>query len=196
MTTPLPQPPFPIAAAAQVPAPGLGLPTSFQFSPDDRYLTYLFGEGEPPIQQLYALEVASGAISVQVAPPGGGVNEASLSPEEELRRQRARSLAIGLTHYSRAEQSERVLIPLQGDLYIQSGPHLPLTKIVDNAGQPPAVTPALSPDGAWVAYVQDAEVYIVAADGGAPRQITTGARGTGKTNGLAEYIAQEELARG
>ena len=31
--------------------------------------------------------------------------------------------------------------------------------------------------------------------GGEPQQITSGARGTGKTNGLAEYIAQEELAR-
>ena len=196
MTKPTPSLPFPIEAIAVVPAPGMALPNIFQFSQDDRQLTYLFGEGEQPIQQLYALDCASGAISVQVAPPGGGVQEENLSPEEELRRQRQRSLAIGLTHYSRAEQGERILIPLQGDVYVQDGAHLPLRKILDNASQLPAITPALSPDGNYVAYVQDGEVYVMEAEGGGPRQISEGARGTGKTNGLAEYIAQEELARG
>ena len=63
------------------------------------------------------------------------------------------------------------------------------------AGEHPALDPQLSPDGAWIAYVRDAELYVVAAEGGAPRQITDGARGTGKTHGLAEYIAQEEMGR-
>ncbi|MCZ7670493.1 MAG: DPP IV N-terminal domain-containing protein [Chloroflexi bacterium] len=43
--------------------------------------------------------------------------------------------------------------------------------------------------------MQDAEIYVIPGDGGEPRQITSGARGTGKTNGLAEYIAQEEMGR-
>ncbi len=195
MVKPTPVLPFPIEATAVVPAPGLALPNSFQFSQDDRQLTYLFGEGEQAIQQLYALDIASGAISIQVAPPDGGVNEANLSPEEELRRQRQRSLAVGLTSYSRAEQGERILVPLQGDIYVQDGPHLPLRKLVDNAGKPPAITPTLSPDGNMVAYVQDGEVYEIDAEGGSPWQVTRGAREAGKTNGLAEYIAQEELGR-
>ncbi len=123
------------------------------------------------------------------------MQEDHLSPEEELRRQRARSLAIGLTEYSRAERSDRLLIPLSGDIYVQDGPGEPLRKILDTAGKAPALTPAFSPDSEWVSYVQDAEVYIIPAAGGTPQQITQGARGTGKTNGLAEYIAQEELAR-
>ncbi|HEU5198512.1 MAG TPA: S9 family peptidase, partial [Ktedonobacterales bacterium] len=112
-----------------------------------------------------------------------------------LRRQRARSLAIGLTEYSRAERSDRLLIPVTGDLYVQDRPGEPLRQILDNAGKAPALTPAFSPDGEWVAYVQDAEVYVISSSGGVSRQVTRGARGTGKTNGLAEYIAQEELAR-
>jgi dipeptidyl-peptidase-4 len=46
-----------------------------------------------------------------------------------------------------------------------------------------------------VAYVRDGEVYAVPATGGEPHQITRGARRAGKTHGLAEYIAQEELDR-
>ena len=54
-----------------------------------------------------------------------------------------------------------------------------------------------SPDGASVAFVQDSEVYVVPANGSSPpRQVTFGARGSGKTNGLADFIAQEEMARG
>jgi dipeptidyl-peptidase-4 len=43
--------------------------------------------------------------------------------------------------------------------------------------------------------VQDAEVHVAECFGGAPRQVTSGARGTGRTNGLAEYVAQEEMHR-
>src|SRR5579883_1569222 len=189
-------PSFPIEAVAASPAPGQALPTAFTFSQDDSQLAYLFGYGERPIQQLYALDVATGVTSVLAAPPGGGTEEEKLSPEEELRRQRQRSLAIGLTEYSRAKNSDRLLIPLQGSIFVQDGAGEPLRQLVDNTGKAPALTPTLSPDGEWVAYVQDAEVYVVSAGGGTPRQITYGARGTGKTHGLAEYIAQEEMARG
>ncbi|HEY7350566.1 MAG TPA: DPP IV N-terminal domain-containing protein [Ktedonobacterales bacterium] len=219
---------FPIEAIAVVPAPGLKVPNHFSFSQDDRQATYFLAAGEQAIQQLYALDTATGESSVLVAPPGGGVKEDRLSPEEELRRQRERNLATGLTHYSRAKRAERLLIPVGGDIYVRDGPEdagagaratngsedLSLDEaqprqapaaegalrlVVESAGKPPALTPALSPDGEWVAYVQDAEVYVASAGApalaGAPRQITQGARGTGKTNGLAEFIAQEEMAR-
>ena len=186
---------FPIEEVAATPLPGKVIPTSFTFSQDGTSVFYLFGAGKQPVQQLYALDTVTGATSVLVAPPGGGVQEEHLSPEEELRRQRARSLAIGLTEYSRAEHSDRLLIPVSGDLYVQDGTGEPLRQILDNAGKAPALTPAFSPDGEWVAYVQDGEISIIPSAGGAPRQVTHGARGTGKTNGLAEYIAQEELAR-
>ncbi len=188
-------PRFPIEAIAATPAPGLKAPHDFSFSQDDRQVTYLLAEGDQAIQQLYALDTATGASAVLVAPPGGGVNEEKLSPEEELRRQRARMLATGITQYSRAKHAERLLVPLSGNIYVKD-PEGDLRLLVDNAGKEPAITPALSPDGAWVAYVQDAEIYVVSASAeGAPRQITRGARGAGKTNGLAEFIAQEEMAR-
>jgi dipeptidyl-peptidase-4 len=211
---------FPIEEIAVTPGPGLRVPNSFSFSQDDRQVTYLLAAGENAAQQLYALDTTTGQSSVLVAPPGGGVKEEHLTPEEELRRQRERNLATGLTHYSRAKHAERLLIPVRGDIYVKDGPEGALRLLVENAGKPPALSPALSPDGEWIAYVQDAEVYVVPAAGGAgarevravgenaeaqprngsaaagaPRQITQGARGTGKTHGLAEFIAQEELAR-
>jgi dipeptidyl-peptidase-4 len=171
------------------------LPNSFAFSANDKRLTYLLGSGTPPAQHLHALEVATGATSVLVAPPGGGTREDTLSPEEELRRQRARMLAIGLTHYSLAARGERILVPLQGCVYVQDGPGAPLRQIVNAARDGAAETPALSPDGRSVAYVHDAEVYVIAAVGGKPRQLTRGAHQAGVTHGLAEFVVQEEFAR-
>ena len=60
----------------------------------------------------------------------------------------------------------------------------------------PILDPQLSPDGECIGYVHDAELYVADVQGGGgPRQLTTGARGTGKTHGLAEFIAQEEMGR-
>ena len=123
---PRPSPTFAIEAIAAVPAPGMAMPNAFSFSQDDTQVTYLLGTPEQPAQQLYALDTATGTQSLLVAPPGGGLREESLSPAEELRRQRERSLATGLTRYSRAERAERLLIPVGGDLYVLDAPGAPL----------------------------------------------------------------------
>jgi dipeptidyl-peptidase 4 len=99
-----------------------------------------------------------------------------------------------VTQYAWAKAAPRVLVPLLGDLWVQDGPDAVPRKILE-AGDAPALDPLLSPDGEHLAWVQDAELYAMDVDGGTPRQLTSGARGTGKTHGLAEYIAQEEMGR-
>lgn len=186
---------IPIEATAVFPPPGMAIPNTISFSADGSLIYYLSSTTDNPIQQLYAFDIQTGQQRVIVAPPNGGTTEDKLSPEEELRRQRERMLAIGITHYYRAKDSDRLLIPILGDIFVQDGPAAPLRKVVDNAGKSPALNPTFSCDAEWIAYVQDEEIYVVSAAGGEPRQVTTGARGTGKTNGLAEYIAQEEMHR-
>ncbi|MEQ8674371.1 MAG: DPP IV N-terminal domain-containing protein [Aggregatilineales bacterium] len=191
------QPPFPLEATAVSPPPGYAIPNTITFSNDDTTITYLFATPDAPIQQLYAFDVNTGKRTISASPPGGGVQEDKLTPEEELRRQRERMLAVGITHYQRVSGSDRILVPLNGSIYVQDSPTESLRLVVDTSGQAPALTPRLTEDGQWIAYVQDAELYVISADGnGTPRQLTAGARGTGKTNGLADYIAQEELGRG
>lgn len=184
-------PNVPIEALAVFPPPGLAVPHSFQFSHDDSHLYYL-AASESGNQQLYVLNIATGERQIAVTPPGGGTQEANLTLEEELRRQRARMLEVGITHFQRAADYDRLLIPLSGDIYVQDGLGAPLRKVTNGAG---AITPTFSPDGNQVAFVSDSELYVVAAESGDARQLTFDARDTGKTNGLAEYIAQEELSR-
>ncbi|KAG0502471.1 hypothetical protein HPP92_002543 [Vanilla planifolia] len=48
---------------------------------------------------------------------------------------------------------------------------------------------------AWFAYVRDDELFVLDLRGGEPRKLTYCAKENGKTHGLAEYIAQEEMDR-
>ncbi len=185
--------PLTIEDIATYPLPGTAVPGNLQFSPDDRLITYLFsGEGSLA-RQLYALDPKTGETRQLVTPPGGGDSEENLTLEEKLRRERMRQRETGITQYAWGKDG-RILIPLLGGIYVQNGPGAELTQIVAK-GDHPALDARFSPDGKWIAYVQNAEIYIVGSEGGQPRQISSGARGTGKTNGLAEYIAQEEMGR-
>ncbi|MGC9394432.1 MAG: S9 family peptidase [Anaerolineae bacterium] len=193
-----------IEDVATYPLPGMAIPNTFAFSPDDKRLTYLHSAEGTLTQQLYACDPETGESWQLVTPPGAGDQEQTLSLEEKLRRERARSLAVGVTRYALAKQGFRVLVPLKGGIYVQdddgaddaadSAGEAPLHCLVSADGAP-ALDPQFSPDGNAIAYVKDAELYVVSVEGGDPVQVTEGARGTGRTHGLAEYIAQEEMGR-
>lgn len=179
---------------ATYPLPGTAAPTQLAFSPDGAHLTYLFsGEGSL-VQSLYACPTGGGAAEVCVTPPGAGDTEEGLSLEEKLRRERLRERGLGVTRYAWAAERARLCVPISGAVYVQDGVTGALMEVVPR-GEEPALDPRLSPSGEHLAYVQDAELYVVPALGGAAVQVTSGARGTGKTNGLADYIAEEEMHR-
>ncbi len=187
--------PIPIEQVAKYPLPGTAVPGSIAFSPDGRWLTYLDSPDRSLTRQLYVQPVdGRSEPRVMFAPPEGGATEQNLSPEEKLQRERRRERALGVTRYAWARKGERILVPLRGDLWVQDGPDGTPRKVVDTEGRP-ALDPLMSRDGKHVAWVQDAELYTAPADGGPAVQLTQGARGTGRTHGLAEYIAQEEMGR-
>ncbi|MDI1430902.1 S9 family peptidase [Polyangium sorediatum] len=183
-----------VEEVARHPLPGMAIPDQIAFSPDDRLITYLKSPERSLVRQLFVFDPATGSESLFVSPPDGGTTEENVSLAEALRRERQRQREIGVTTYAWATRASRVLVPIKGDLYVQDGPSASLRKLVASGGAP-ILDPKLSPDGAAVAFVQEAELYVIDATGGAPRQLTSGARGTGKTHGLAEYVAQEEMAR-
>ncbi len=190
----LPHGQIPIEEVARYPQPGTVAPGALSFSPDGKLVTFLFSGEGTLTRQLYAFDPDSGKRRELVQPPGGGVTEENLSHEEKLRRERMRERGLGITRYAWAKDATTMLLPIRGDIYVQDAPDAELRLVVD-AGDEPALDPRMTRDGSMIAYVQDNEVHVVSASGGTPRQITHNARGTGKTHGLAEYIAQEEMGR-
>ena len=182
----------PIEEIAKFPPPGMSTPVSFSFSPDDSLLTYLYGPDQSPVRQLFALDTATGdsrVIQASVEPKA-----VALSLEEQLLRQRQRQLGEGIVRYSRADKRDIILIPAQSGIYAKDSIDSPARLLVSSEAGP-IIDPQLSPDGSVVAFVRDAELHVASVDGGEILQITQGARGTGKTHGLAEYIAQEEMGQ-
>ena len=181
---------IPIEEIAKFPPPGMSTPVSFSFSPNDTLLTYLYGPDQSPIRQLYALDTETGESHVIQASVDPDAVELSL--EEQLLRQRQRQLGQGIVRYSWAGKRDRILIPAQSGVYVKDGANSPARLLVSSeSGQ--VIDPQLSPDGSTVALVRDAELFLASVDNGEIRQVTHGARSTGKTHGLAEYIAQEEM---
>ncbi|KAL3671881.1 hypothetical protein V7S43_002549 [Phytophthora oleae] len=192
---------------AKMPAPGLSAPANVSFSPDGRIVAFLHAPGAQNglSRQLYALDVTSRRVSLLAAPPNQGNTEGNLSLEEKLRRERQRQMGVGITSYAwnPSPHSQRLLYPLQGDLYIQEQPGAELKLLFDKTSTGAAggaIDPQFSPDGRWVAFVQDKEIYVIPSnviEGGQEAvQVTQGTRGVdGKSNGLACFLTQEELSR-
>ena len=154
---------LPLEAVVTYPLPGMAIPGALAWSPNDRLITYLYSADRGLTRQLYAFDPSSGERRLLLAPADGGATEENISLEEQLRRERLRQRELGVTQYAWARRANRILVPLRGDIYVQDGLDAPLRKIVDSNGVP-ALNPQLSPDGASVAYVQDAELYVVSAD--------------------------------
>ena len=180
---------------ARMPRPGWSIPGMLAFSPDDRLITYLHSPEGGLVRQLYAYNIETRERSLLVSPPGEAASEENLSLEEKLRRERARQLELGVTAYAWAPEGTRLLVPFPDGLYVQDGLNEPLRKVVEAASGGIVIDPRFSPDGEWIAYVQDSELWVVPAQGGEPRPLTSGAPESGRTHGLAEYVAQEEMDR-
>ena len=181
-----------IADVVRQPRPGTLVPGGLAFTPDGTAVTYLFSEEGNLVRSLWRYEIATGERRVLAGPPPASTSEGQLSREEELRRERARLRELGVTSYqwSKSADTPVLLVPGGGKLYAATGDG-PLRELPGIEG---AIDPRLSNDGRMVAYVREGELFVAEIAGGAPRQLTSGAE-DGLTNGLAEFIAQEELDR-
>ncbi|MGB1699655.1 MAG: DPP IV N-terminal domain-containing protein, partial [Nannocystaceae bacterium] len=179
---------------ATYPLPGMSFPQRIKFTRDGDSITFLDSKDGSLRRELFSLNLKTGERALVLNAGDAGITEENLSLEEKLRRERARERGLGITTYQWSREGDTLLVPLAGALQVQHGLQGSLKTVVEKSASPPLAS-RLSRDGAYVAYVQDDELYVADVDTGTSTQVTSGARGTGKTNGLAEYIAQEEMGR-
>lgn len=178
---------------AAYPRPGMAYPEKLAFSPDDHWITYLYSPNHSLERQLYVYNLSTFKHQILFS-VDSAEGEALLSAEEKLQRERTRTRATGVTDYAWLSKTSRIFISISGSMYV-------IDKIGDKPRlllrreQNPMLDPQCAPDGRTIAYVRNAEIYLIDVDKGQPRQLTFGAQETGITHGLAEYIAQEEMGR-
>ena len=182
---------------ARYPLPGANAPTAIAFSPSGRYLSFLWSPEHSLRRDLFVLDLETGERRMPFDDGGAGVTEENLTLEERLRRERARDLGQGVTSATWAKEgADRLLVPRPDGLHVLEAPAFADRLAVPRReGAAPMLDPQLSPDGTRVAFVQDDEVALADLVTGEVREVTSGARGTGRTHGLAEFVAQEEMGR-
>lgn len=168
-----------------------------RFSPDGRLLSYLKPRAEDPNAfDLWAYDVARREHRLLVDARALVPAERALSPEEEARRERARIASLrGIVDYAWAPAGDALLFPLDGDLYwvrLARRGDLEVRRLT--ASEAWETDPRISPRGRYVSFIRDQDLWVLELATGAERALTRDGGGT-ISNGVAEFIAQEEMGR-
>ncbi len=167
-------------------------PAQVKLSPNGRFASFLrLAADDRERQELWLMDLHGGharALSPDLAAP----EAEQMTAEEQAERERRRSFAGGITSHQWHPKSEQVLIVAHGSAFI--------VRIADDDVH--AVTPAgsrqtgirLSPRGTYLSCVRDGDLFVMMLDNGGERRLTTDGGGT-VSNGLPEFIAQEEMHR-
>jgi dipeptidyl-peptidase-4 len=180
-------------------APALGGPAivGLRISPDGSRVTYLQGKPEEKDRlDLWEYNIRDGKARVlvdsKVLAPAGE----KLSDEERGRRERQRTAALsGIVEYSFSPAGDALLFPLGGELYyypLAPKKDKPAVQVIPTHGS--ATDATISPAGGYVAYVRDQNLYAYEIAAGRERALTKDGGGAIK-NGMAEFVAQEEMDR-
>jgi dipeptidyl-peptidase 4 len=170
----------------------LGVPRSFEVSPDGARVTFLRSRsGDDPVTCLWELDVRTGTERLVADPRALGADEENLPAEERARRERVRENATGIVAYATDRAAALAVFALSGQVYAVG-----LGDTPTGARLVPVLTPALDPrpdpSGRMVAYVHDGALRVIHLETGDDHIV---ARQDGVTFGLAEFVAAEEMGR-
>ncbi len=170
-----------------------GVPQNPQFSPDGAFVTYLrVADDDRERLDLWRVDLASDRHECWVngSRLSGAAGEASAA--EKAERERRRQFARGITGYRLSPDGNRLLLPVDGAGFLMEVASGSLSRLT-----PPDTRQTdmrFSPDGGSVSWVRDGNLYRYHLAEAREIPLTTDGGGT-VSNGLADFIAQEEMHR-
>ena len=170
-------------------SPILGL----KISPDGRRVTYLRGKFNNKDQlDLWEYDVDEGTSRLLIDASSLSSASEMLSEEDRERRERQRTIALsGILEYSFSALSDALLFSVNGTIYHYTIGR-PTVEAIDTQGYSTDAT--ISPSGGYVAYIRQQNLYVYDATAKTSTALTTDGGGAIK-NGMAEFVAQEEMDR-
>lgn len=170
-----------------------GRPEKPKFSPDGKSVFFLRSAPKDSRQLLYEFDVATGKTTELLTPDSllQGASE-TLTAAEKARLERQRVSARGFTSYQLSPDGSKLLVVLSGKLYLVERASKKVTQL--KTGDGACLDPKFSPAGTHVGYVRDNDVHVVDLAKNQESRVTTGGTEL-KPNGLAEFVAQEEMSR-
>ena len=171
----------------------LGQPTAIQVTDSGDAVLFLRSGPRSFVRDLFEFNVTTGQQRVLTTARDllKGEQE-QLTAEELARRERMRSAARGIASFELSRDGRQILVPLSGSLFLIERATGKVHELKSTAGHP--IDARYSPNGKSLAAVRDGDLYVLDIASGSERRLTHGASQT-LSHGLAEFVAQEEMAR-
>ena len=174
--------------------PALAGPTvrNLRVSPDGARVTFLRGRDANQYQlDLWEYNLKDKSTRRLVDSKLLVPNE-TLSPEEQARRERARTASFtGILNYSWSPDGKQLLVPIAGDLYLVDVAKPEAARKIASGN---VADPKISPKGRYLSFVKQQNLFVIDLSTGLEKQLTVDGGGT-IFNGEAEFVAQEEMGQ-
>jgi len=164
------------------------------FSPDGTRVTFLQGKAEDKDQfDLWQYHIKTDRKTLLVDSKFLLPNGEQLSAEEKARRERQRTASFfGIVEYSWSKDGSQILFPLNGNLFVYQLTNQTVTQITNSKDFD--TDARFSPQGNFVSFIRNQNIFTVDLTTNKAKQITLDGKDTIK-NGMAEFVAQEEMDR-
>ena len=167
-----------------------------ELSPAGDRVTFIRArDDDRDLLDLWEYHLEDDTTRLLVAADAVVAEEGELSAEEQARRERARIAGFrGIVEYRWSGDGRFLLFPLAGNIFIldlsEETPEV--RQITDDEAFD--IDPQVSPDGRHVAFVRERNLWLADIESGQARPLTRDGDEV-NSNGLAEFIAQEEMGR-
>ena len=172
----------------------LGVPRSFQISPDGSRVAFLRSQGgDDPVTCLWVIDVGTGQERLVADPAKAGSAGGAMTDAERAIRERTRERAGGITGFATDAALTVAAFALAGRVYLAdlAGDASPR----EIPARAPAFDPRPDPAGQRVAYVCEGALRVTDLATGEDTEFIGPGGEPGLSYGLAEFIAAEEMGR-
>ena len=169
------------------------VPSQPKLSADGRYGSFLLpADDNRERLELWLVDTATAEANRLLHGDAGDANAAPETAVERDERERRRQFAHGVTAYEWHPEGHWILFPAQGAACLATVPEGTVRPLTAPGARQTGIR--FSAKGSFVSYVRDGDLYALRVADGAERRLTEDGGGT-VTNGLPEFIAEEEMHR-
>jgi dipeptidyl-peptidase 4 len=168
------------------------VPMQPTFAPDGSCVTFLAARDDRQRQDLYRCDLRTGEIERIVDARDLDASQAPITDEEKAQQERRRSFTTGIGAHMWHPDGGSILFTADGNAYLLDAATLHLHRVTPEGTRQSDVR--FSGAGRYVAYVRAGDLFVYDLDRKDERRLTHDASDT-ISNGVAEFVAQEEMHR-
>ena len=165
-------------------------PQEGKWSPDGKLYTYILRSPDGAEGNLWALDPETGQARILIDNAGLSRLNPSIDRTISDERERERLMRYSVAGYFWSPDSSAILFSSAGRLYLYD---LKAGKAISFLPDLEGLTdPGFSPNGKWISFLKDHDIWIAPVDGGKARRLTQGGSGN-LLNGELDWVYPEEL---